>query len=443
MSERKMAVYTKAMNRLKPDPALNNRVIARVREDAESVSELVIGANDRRLQPKTAQRVAIQPRVNAWKATSRTVAVAASLVMVLLLTAGGYRMMLAPVSWVDVDINPSVELGLNRLHRVITVDGVNEDGEALLQQVSLFGTKPENAVQAIVEVAARMGYMKADEPNVLALTVIAGQQENEDTLAKQIRSGADAALETEGLTAEIIEQLMTPERVQRAQALQNNGVDISPGKLNLIDKLGEVQNAAKDAGVEVDPFVEDTLYERSVKEIQAQTNAYRRAIKEMGETGKASAPGQLKKENKETENEASPRQKDKENGSAGKDESPGQQAKANGASGNTPAPGKQPVEDSSSDNSAAPGQAKNDNPRNDVINIKDDDTDSNSNADNDDTDNDANTDNDDTDSNSNADNDNSDDTGNTDGRNGNPDAGSGMNGGSHAGSTSGGSGNGK
>ena len=307
MSEKKMAIYAKAMNRLQPSPLLNSQVIARVNEEAESASEIVIGSSDRILQPsvaqtrvaqtRVAQRISGKPRTTGWRVSNNMVTVAASLLMVLFLTAGGYYMVLTPTTWVDVDINPSVELGLNRLNRVIDTKGINEDGVAVLEQVSLLGNKPEKAVKSIVETAARLGYMKPDQENVVALTVIADKPEQEKTLAKKIRSGADAALEAEGMAAEIVEQSMKPERVQRAQDLQKDGVDISPGKLNLIEKLQDITSDAALAGVSVEKYEDSHWYELSVRDIQKQVNEYRKSTKDIGESGNSSAPGQQKKNN--------------------------------------------------------------------------------------------------------------------------------------------------
>lgn len=332
MTEKKMAIYAKAMNRLQPSPLLNSRVIARVNEEAESASEIVMGSSDRMLQPRdahtrvaqtrvpqtravqtrVAQRTSGKPRTAGWRVSSNLVTIAASLVMVLLLTAGGYHMVLTPTTWVDVDINPSVELGLNRLNRVIDTKGINEDGVAVLEQVSLLGNKPEKAVKSIVETAARLGYMKPDQENVVALTVIADKPKQEQKLATRIRTGADQALESEGVDAEVIEQAVKPEHVEAAKALQAEGIPVSPGKLNLIGKLGEIKEQAaqhateqaKSAGQEVkeySAFVESEHYLDTVRDIQKEIIATRKMLKSNAGTGNGNAFGKDKDKDKEKE----------------------------------------------------------------------------------------------------------------------------------------------
>ena len=54
----------------------------------------------------------------------RAIAAAAACLLVLL-GAGGYYALLVPVSAISVDVNPSLELSLNRLDRVISVEAFN------------------------------------------------------------------------------------------------------------------------------------------------------------------------------------------------------------------------------------------------------------------------------------------------------------------------------
>lgn len=299
MRDEDVALYAKAMGRIQPAQTLNARVIQAIREDNGNTPTILIGATGRDTLPARAQLpVRAQSefssgRMPVWRTHTGMMSIAASFLMVLILMIGGYRLVLTPTSWVDVDINPSVELGLNRLNRVVDVKGVNDDGRTIIEQVSLFGDRPEAAVQAIVEAASSMGYFSKVESNVVALTVITKNEEAGKDLAERIRTGTDAALAQEGLSAEIVEQMMVPERVQRAFSLHNEGVDISPGKLNLIEKLGEMHREAVSAGAEVEAYHEEDYYGRSVKDIQEQAKQYRREIQEpRSET----APGQVKKQ---------------------------------------------------------------------------------------------------------------------------------------------------
>lgn len=50
---------------------------------------------------------------------------------ILLLSLGGYWLYFIPTSYISIDVNPSIELGINRFDKVVSVEGYNADGEAL------------------------------------------------------------------------------------------------------------------------------------------------------------------------------------------------------------------------------------------------------------------------------------------------------------------------
>ncbi len=78
----------------------------------------------------------------------RRLAVAACLV-VMLLAAGGWAW-LTPTATISVDVNPSVELGINRFDRVVSARGVNDDGRALLSEVDVWGATYDEAVDRLL-----------------------------------------------------------------------------------------------------------------------------------------------------------------------------------------------------------------------------------------------------------------------------------------------------
>ena len=76
---------------------------------------------------------------------------AACMVVVLLLGMNGYSWFLAPVSYVSIDVNPSVELALNKLDRVVSATAYNKQGEELLKGMSLRGKKYIQAIEQIAD----------------------------------------------------------------------------------------------------------------------------------------------------------------------------------------------------------------------------------------------------------------------------------------------------
>ena len=48
----------------------------------------------------------------------------------------GYQMYFTPTLAISIDINPSIEMEVNRFDKVIAINGYNEDGEELLSQIN-------------------------------------------------------------------------------------------------------------------------------------------------------------------------------------------------------------------------------------------------------------------------------------------------------------------
>lgn len=76
-------------------------------------------------------------------------AIAACLLAIVIVPLGihAFRDVTAVVS---IDVNPSVELSLNRFDHVVSACGMNDDGEALLRTVSVAGMTCDDAVQALL-----------------------------------------------------------------------------------------------------------------------------------------------------------------------------------------------------------------------------------------------------------------------------------------------------
>jgi len=102
--------------------------------------------------------------------------VAAVLLVALVGSAGQLREIpggAVPEVYVTLDINPSIELGLNSGQRVVYVDGLNQDGKALLGKLDLIGSTFKQAVAAIETQAEIDGYLK---PGINEIVVTISQK---------------------------------------------------------------------------------------------------------------------------------------------------------------------------------------------------------------------------------------------------------------------------
>ena len=70
--------------------------------------------------------------------------------LLLLLSGGGYWVYFLPTAKIDIDINPSVALSINRFNKVLSVEGYNADGQALAASLKLHYLDCSEAVSAIL-----------------------------------------------------------------------------------------------------------------------------------------------------------------------------------------------------------------------------------------------------------------------------------------------------
>ncbi len=109
---------------------------------------------------------------------------AACAALLLCVGLGGYQLLFVPVSYVSIDVNPSVELSLNRLDRVVSATAYNEEGEALLAGLALSGRTYTQAIDALLESEAAEGYLEG--PSGLTFTVASGSEEKDAALLRGI-----------------------------------------------------------------------------------------------------------------------------------------------------------------------------------------------------------------------------------------------------------------
>ncbi len=101
------------------------------------------------------------------------------------------------VSYVSVDINPSIELTLDGENKVVSVYGSNEDGRVLLyEEEGIVGADVEAALEKITALAVELGYL--DEDNKVVTTNVAG--EGAETLLGKVNAKVTAVAQELGVT---------------------------------------------------------------------------------------------------------------------------------------------------------------------------------------------------------------------------------------------------
>lgn len=131
---------------------LKARTLARVKdarraEKNEGAPDLPAGGQIVPFDARAARRRRLVPRV------------AAACLVLALLGVGGAYVALTPTAYVDIDVNPSIELGVNRFDGVVSARALNEDGERVLSEASVLWRGYGDAVEALGEELEEAGYL--------------------------------------------------------------------------------------------------------------------------------------------------------------------------------------------------------------------------------------------------------------------------------------------
>ena len=114
----------------------------------------------------------------------------ASLCMLFLLIGfGSWRFYFTSAATIIIDVNPSLELNVNRFNRVIDVTGYNTDGEKLADSLRLKHMDYNDAIETIVQSNQIQDLLSEDD--VLTITV-AGKNEHQcNTIYSNIKTSAE------------------------------------------------------------------------------------------------------------------------------------------------------------------------------------------------------------------------------------------------------------
>lgn len=87
----------------------------------------------------------------------------AACILFALVCFGGYEVYFTEVYRISMDINPSMELGINRFDKVVSVQGYNDDGAELAEKVDVRFMEYTDAVNKIVESEDIIELLKQNE----------------------------------------------------------------------------------------------------------------------------------------------------------------------------------------------------------------------------------------------------------------------------------------
>ena len=115
--------------------------------------------------------------------TARRLAAAFACLALVIVGGTGYWAYFSPTCAISIDINPSVELAVNRFDKVISVEGIGEDGEALAETLDVRFLNYADALDCLLENQTVEDYLAQDE--VLSIAVAGDNQGQADAILAQ------------------------------------------------------------------------------------------------------------------------------------------------------------------------------------------------------------------------------------------------------------------
>ncbi|ADL08767.1 anti-sigma factor domain-containing protein [Thermosediminibacter oceani] len=177
-----------------------------------------------------------------WKIASL-----AAVFVILAVTAGyGFAAFFHPVTYVTMDVNPSVEMSLNRFNRVIDVEGLNDDGARLVGDRTSFRAKPpEKVVRMLLYRAKEQNLLGPDSVVMFTVSNVHDkkmpelEKKLEETARKELKGNTGISIQqNDSREVKVLVQEASIEKHQEAKKM-----GISQGKLLLFEKLKKADPA--------------------------------------------------------------------------------------------------------------------------------------------------------------------------------------------------------
>ncbi|MBO5666377.1 MAG: PepSY domain-containing protein [Firmicutes bacterium] len=237
-------------------PDLRDSILSRCEEREGKVIEM----KDKRKNKKS-----------SWK---RLAAVAAMAALVFG-GAGLYVQGSAVDSIIELDVNPSVELSVNKKERVVGAKALNDDAIVILEGMDLKGSDLEVAVNALIGSMLKHGYI-SELQNSILISVENSDAVRGKVLEERLVKEVNDLLKASSIDGAILSQQLD-ESTKSAEAMAKE-LNISEGKAALIQQM-----VVKDS-----VLVKEELKDLGVHELNLLVESKNLELDKASSTGKAS-----------------------------------------------------------------------------------------------------------------------------------------------------------
>ena len=191
----------------------------------DRISENIVSAN-----PKAIERVVKKEKKKNFNIFGRSfmgVATAACILLVAgIIGVPYYGNNFVPDTYVDIDVNPGVEIVTNKKNKVLNVQSKNKEGDSVIDGMNLKNTELKVAVNALIGSMVQKGYIANNNTGIL-VTVRNDNSEKANKVKEEVLYDINFVLYTNDVQANVMNQTFKNTADANKFARENN---ISIGK---------------------------------------------------------------------------------------------------------------------------------------------------------------------------------------------------------------------
>ena len=211
---------------------IEQRLCQAVREETPNLLPQILSARNMEKGTVIDMTQALQNQKK--KHTVRNWAIAAAAELVLAVGGfAGYQYQFAVDTAVSIDVNPSIELEVNRQEKVLRATPLNDDAQTILDGMKLEGVNLKTAVNAVIGSMVQNGYF-TDEVNSILLSVDNDDEAKRVALQEELTQGVNESLQQLSVNGTVFAQSLNSSAELKALAEQYG---ISEGKAYWVQML--------------------------------------------------------------------------------------------------------------------------------------------------------------------------------------------------------------
>lgn len=216
---------------------IENRLRRAVEQSVPDVRDSILSRCEEREEKVIEMKDKRKNKNSSWK---RLTAVAAMVALVFG-GAGLYVQGNAVDSIIELDVNPSVELSVNKKERVVGAEALNEDAKVVLDDMDLKDADLDVAVNALIGSMLKHGYI-SELQNSILITV-----ENDDAAKGKVLEDRLVKEVGEMLKSSAIEGAILSQQIKDDAGIKKlaDELAVSVGKAALIEKIAEKDTVLK------------------------------------------------------------------------------------------------------------------------------------------------------------------------------------------------------